>query len=101
MKTFNGLQALILARENLPNVGWIFVPKGFDRTSATALVNATFYVEENDADEIYGLKHYKNWLESPTFVDIMEVREKRTKKLTTEEVAQAAIYYLENDDFMD
>ena len=101
MKTVKGLQALIAMSQDLPNVGWIFVEKGFDKTSAEALMDAVFYIQENKDEGFYGRENYATWLESPTFQDILEVRKKNMKNPSTQDVARAAIYYLEMDDFLE
>ena len=101
MKTIKGLSALISAKKELPKVGWVFVDRGFDKTSANALLDAAFHIPEDEDDEFYGEDHLSTWLEIPTFLAILEVREKRLKNLTADDAARAAVYYLENDDFLE
>lgn len=101
MKAVSGLKALIFARSDLPKVGWIFVDKGFNKNSADALMTAAFHIPEDEDDEFYGEDHLTSWLEVPTFIAILNVRAKNFKDPTTRDFANAAIYYLENDDFLE
>ncbi|AKM03257.1 hypothetical protein [Burkholderia pyrrocinia] len=101
MKLVNGLKALILERQNLPKVGWIFVEKGFNKNSADALMIATFQIPEDEDDEFYGEDHLASWLEVPTFLAVLDLRAKNLKDPTTEDFANAAIHYLKNDDFLE
>ena len=101
MKTVKGLQALIAGKQDLPKVGWIFVAKGFDKASADALIGAAFQIPEDEDDEFYGEDHLATWLEVPTFLAVLELREKHLKDPTVEDVANAAVYYIENDDFLE
>ncbi|KFL54102.1 hypothetical protein JM78_11385 [Burkholderia pyrrocinia] len=101
MKAVNGLEALISARRDLPKVGWIFVSKGFNKTSADALMIATFYIPEDEDDEFYGEDHLASWLEVPIFLAVLDIRAKSLKDPTTQDFASAAIHYLKNDDFLE
>jgi len=101
MKTVEGLQALIAAKQDLSQVGWIFVDKDFDKTSANALMAAQFYVSENDDDDFYGENHLATWMEAPTFLDIFDVRTMQLKDPTVMDIAIAAVYYLEKDAFLE
>ncbi|CAI8695425.1 hypothetical protein BTK96_000340 [Burkholderia pyrrocinia] len=101
MKTVSGLEALISARRDLPKVGWIFVNKGLNKASADALVAATFHIPEDEDDEFYGEDHLASWLEVPIFLAILDVRAKNIKDPAAGDFANAAIYYLKNDDFLE
>ncbi|KVS67656.1 hypothetical protein WK41_21970 [Burkholderia cepacia] len=85
----------------MPKVGWIFVDKGFNKSSAKALMSATFYIPEDEDDEFYGEDNLATWLEAPIFHSVLDVRAKNVKNPTTEDFANAAVYYLENDDFLE
>jgi hypothetical protein len=85
----------------LPKVGWIFVENGFDKTSVEALLAADFNIPENEDDEFYGEDNLLTWLEIPTFLDVIEIREKNMANPTADAIAIAAIYYLENDNFLE
>lgn len=101
LKAVSGLTALIFARSDLPKIGWIFVDKGFNKKSADALMTAIFHIPEDEDDEFYGEDHLTSWLEVPTFLAVLNVRAKNLKYPTTRDFANAAIYYLENDDFLE
>ncbi|WP_322049611.1 hypothetical protein [Paraburkholderia sp. J67] len=101
MNTLQGLQALITEKQGLPKVGWIFVDKNFDKTSAVALLGAVFHIPENEDDEFYGEDYLASWLEIPTFLAVIELRGKQLKDPNVEDIANAAVYYLENDDFLE
>jgi hypothetical protein len=101
VKTLIGLPALIAAKQDLPRVGWIFVDKGFDKTSPGALMSAAFHIPEDEDDEFYGEDNLATWLEVPTFLSVLALRAKNIKDPTADDVAHAAIYYLENDDFLE
>jgi hypothetical protein len=101
MKQYVGIQTLISARASLPHVGWIFVENDFDRDSADSLFAGNFFVPENEDDEFYGEDNLTTWLESPTFKDILEVREKTIAAPTLEQYGAAILHYLREDDFLD
>ncbi|QRR07824.1 hypothetical protein FPJ27_16435 [Burkholderia sp. MS455] len=101
MKIVNGLNALIFARSGLPKVGWIFVDKGFNKSSVDALMTATFQISEDEDDEFYGEDHLASWLEVPTFLAVLDVCGKNLKDPTIEDFANAAIHYLKSDDFLE
>jgi hypothetical protein len=101
MKTFNGIGPLIESSNDLPDVGWLFVDKNLDRTSKEKLKSCPIMLAETDEDESEGLKKFRNWLEAPTFVDILESRRDSKPNATVDEIIDAVIYYLENDTFID
>jgi hypothetical protein len=101
MKTLIGLKSLIAERNALPQVGWIFVERGFDKASIEALINAQFYIPENDDDEFFGEDNLATWMEAPIFVRVLRLRNKSIPTPTLEQYANAAIHYLEKDDFLE
>jgi hypothetical protein len=101
MKEIFGLNALIEMRTSLPQVGWIFVDPSLDKTSLNHTLKAKFYVSENEEDDFFGEDNLMTWLEVPTFEDVLTLREKNIRSPTTEQYAQAAIHYIEMDDFLD
>lgn len=101
MRVVKGLQGLIDGKADLPKVGWIFVDKEFDKTSAISLKNATFHVPEDEDDEFFGEDNLATWLEAPTFLAVLELREKNLKAPSLDQYAEAAIHYLERDDFLE
>lgn len=101
MKKVKGLQALICMREELPEVGWIFVDRELVKTSVTELEAATFYVAESEEDEFHGEDNFATWLEAPTFLATLELREKNLHSPGLKQYAEAIIHYLEEDDFLE
>ncbi|MDR1849482.1 MAG: hypothetical protein LBQ75_05540 [Zoogloeaceae bacterium] len=99
MKTVKGLQALMDVKQDLPDVGWILVDKDLNCESAEALLDATFYVEEND-DGLNRSDHFLTWLESPDFADIFDMQMEQKSDSTVMDIARAILYYDEFDDFM-
>jgi hypothetical protein len=101
MKEYQGLNELIAARNNLPKVGWIFVEKDFKKTVSDALLSARFFVQENDDDEIFGEEHLSTWLETRTFLSVLQNREKNINVPSALQYAEAAVHYLVEDDFLE
>lgn len=101
MKTFAGIKDLVANKANLPDVGWLFVDKTFDLTSRSDIQRKNFYLAENDDEEIAAEKMYRTWLESPTFLDVLNLKTDANPNATLDDVTDAAIYYLEHDTFMD
>jgi hypothetical protein len=101
MKTLVGLKKLIVERDTLPQVGWIFVERGYNKVSMEALMNAQFYIPENDDDEFFGEDNLATWMEVPIFVQVLRLRDKNIPSPTLEQYANAAIHYLESDDFIE
>jgi hypothetical protein len=101
MKKIFGLKALLAERHNFPKSSWIFIENRSDINSIDALLVAGFSIPENEDDEFYGEDNLVTWLEVATFLDVIELREKNMKNPTPEAIANAAIYYIENDDFLE
>jgi hypothetical protein len=64
-------------------------------------MSAAFHIPEDEDDEFYGEDNLATWLEVPTFLSVLALRAKNIKDPTADDVAHAAIYYLENDDFLE
>ena len=99
MKDYKGFSDLILNLEHLPAVGWIFVDSTVDRTSKDAVSSAVFYVAENDLEEIACEKSKRTFVECPSMLDIKAVADRSKIKPDVKTYLEAALYYLENDDF--
>ena len=101
MRVFNGIRELFDHVNDLPDVGWLFVHKDFDRISKADIESKPFMLAENDEDEAHGLKNYKTWLEAPTFVDVVLSRQDNLPDAGVDDIIAAAIYYLKNDSFIE
>lgn len=101
MRTYEGLAALIAARNQLPPTGWIFVDTGVAKDDAATLTAVKFYVPENDDDEFYGEDNLVAWLEVGTFKGVLELREKNIAQPTLSQYADAAVHYRVHDDFLE
>lgn len=101
MKTYHGLGELLLNKEKLADVGWLFIEKSFNSVSRNDILNRNFFFAENDDEEIGAERRYKTWLESPTFLDILDVVQEKNPAFTTNELIEAIVYYIEHDAFMD
>ena len=101
MKKLVGFERLLAECNALPHVGWIFVDRGFDKASVQRLLTATFYVPENDDDEFFGEDYLTTWIEAPTFQQVIRVRNRSLSEPDVGLYAEAAIHYLEADDFLE
>ncbi len=101
MRTITGIQSLAAARDSLPTTGWIFVDRDFDKDDAQGLLTARFQIAENEDEEFWGEDHLATWLEAPTFLAVLTLREKNLKAPTATDHAEAAIHYLRKDDFLE
>lgn len=101
MKVFDGLAALIAARNQLPPTGWIFVDANAPRDDAAELPTMNFHVPENDDDAFHGEDNLATWLEIGTFKGVLELREKNIGRPTLAQYAEAAVHYRQHDDFLE
>ncbi|CAI0692534.1 hypothetical protein FCL49_01715 [Serratia proteamaculans] len=101
MKVINGFAELLKVYDSLPNSGWIFIDHDFDTSSKSDLLNRDYYLSENDDEEFEMEEDKSTFLESPIFKDIVINKLKHNQQASKDEMLDAAIYYLENDDFLD
>lgn len=101
MKEIKGFENLLAQRAQLPKVGWIFVDEDLDKNSATALEQAIFHIPENEDDEFFGEDNLATWLESPIFLGVLDVREKRLAQPSPQQYMEAALHYIKFDDFLE
>jgi hypothetical protein len=101
MRIFNGIQDLVNNVESLPDVGWLFVAKDFDKVSKADIKSKQFMLAEDDDEETAALKSHKTWLEAPTFVDVVLSKKQHKADASVDDITNAAIYYLEKDAFID
>lgn len=103
MITMKGLVNLIAYGEKIIEPRWYFVDKKFGRSSKGDISNSNYYIAEND-DEEFDLEDdvkYKTFLDSATFKAIIDNKFEHHPNASTDELLEAVIYYLEEDDFLD
>ncbi|BDR55754.1 DUF7716 domain-containing protein [Xylocopilactobacillus apis] len=105
MKTVKGFDGLLVEAKNktLPNVGWLYVDKDFDLDSKMDILNKNYYLAETN-DESFDMQEndeLRTFLESPTFCDIVDNKLEHHPNSTKDELLDAVVYYLEEDDFLD
>jgi hypothetical protein len=101
MKKIAGFAGLIGIRPQLPKTGWIFVHPQSEPESESEIATSTYYVPESDEDEAYGEEHLSAWLEAPTFLAILDVRDKGGRSPSMNQYIDAVVYYLEEDGFLE
>lgn len=101
MKVINGFDALLKNYQSLPEAGWIFIDEDFDVLSKEDILKKNYYLSEDDDEGIDMEDNYSTFLESPTFKDLVINKNNHNPKSTRDEIIDAVIYYLENDDFLD
>lgn len=100
MINFNGISELIDGKAKLPVTGWLFTEKSFDMVSPIDIATKCFMIAENDVEEIDAEKNMETWSEILTFLDVLELTLNKNPEPATDDIIQAAIFYLENDAFM-
>lgn len=101
MKTISGFENLLKERSDLPDYGWIYIDKHFDTESRSDITSGKYYISESDEDEMLLEGSYSTFLEAPIFNAVVENKLSNTPNLGSDELIDAVIYYLENDDFQD
>ena len=105
MKTATGFANLLKISKNIPeSEGWyIFVDSDFDDTKK-CIESANYYLtetEEEDDDMDEQKDKYRSWLEYATFLDIISNKLEHHPNASEDDLLEAVIYYLEEDDFLD
>ncbi|MBS9444434.1 DUF7716 domain-containing protein [Photorhabdus heterorhabditis] len=103
MKMINGFDSLLAIYEELPGIGGFFVDADYISNSSY-INNANYYLpdtEEEDEDMYEMEDKYKSWLEYPTFKAIINNKLEHHPNATRDELLEAVVYYLEEDDFLD
>ena len=105
MKTATGFANLLKISKNIPeSEGWyIFVDSDFDDTKK-CIESANYYLtetEEEDDDMDEQKDKYLAWLEYATFLDIISNKLDHHPNASEDDLIEAVIYYLEEDDFLD
>lgn len=100
MKTVKGFDGLLAIYKELPDVGGVYVDNNFLNEKNT-INNSNYYVPESDEEDDDMEDEYKTWLEFPSFKAIIENKLEHHPNSTKDELLDAIIYYLEEDDFLD
>lgn len=103
MRIIKGFDSLLSEVKTLPDVGWLYVDKEFNLKSKMDILNKDYYLAGN-RDESFDMAEndkIRTFLESPTFCDIIDNRLNHHPNSNRDELLEAVIYYLEEDDFMD
>ncbi|EMD1655004.1 DUF7716 domain-containing protein [Pluralibacter gergoviae] len=101
MKIIKGFSELLKKYDALPVTGWIFIDEDVDISSKEDLKKHNYYLPENDDEEFEMEDERSTFIEAPTFKDIVINKRTHNQKATGDEILDAVIYYLENDDFQD
>lgn len=100
MKIIKGLDGLLSIYKTLPKVGGFYVDDNFVN-DANVINNSNYYLPESEDEDEDMENSYRTWLEYPTFRDIIDNKFKHHPNATKDELLDAIIYYLEEDDFLD
>ncbi|MCL2896672.1 DUF7716 domain-containing protein [Brenneria tiliae] len=98
MKTIKGFDGLLSVYKDLPKVGGFYVDEDF-LNNKDAIESSNYYLAESEDEEMED--NYKTWLEYPTFKAIILNKLDHHPKSSKDDLLNAIIYYLENDDFLD
>ncbi|MCL1917139.1 MAG: DUF4303 domain-containing protein [Peptococcaceae bacterium] len=93
-RTVKGLQGLIEARSDLPELGWISVDSRVDNTlvQLKTLRSQEFHVLDSNADEIWDLTPF---MKISMFLSVLEKCEEKTTKPSLEDYTQAIALEIE------
>jgi hypothetical protein len=98
-----GFINLVAHCENFVEPRWFFVEKSFNNASKDNISNSSYYIAADD-DEEFDLEdnaQYKTFLDTATFKAIIDNKLEHHPQATNDELLEAVVYYLENDDFLD
>lgn len=103
MIKFIGIKKLIDSKESLLGYGFLYTLKNNDVETAEGLLKYTFLLPETESDEFFieNSKDYQNWLEFPTFIDIIDNYIENHSDATTNSLINAVLHYWDHDDFLD
>ncbi|WP_036771231.1 DUF7716 domain-containing protein [Photorhabdus australis] len=103
MQTVKGFDGLLSIYRELDEAWCFFVDVGFINES-NDIDKATYYLPETE-DELEDMDEledkYKSWLEYQTFRAIIDNKLEHHPNATRDELLEAVVYYLEEDDFLD
>ncbi|PIT08762.1 hypothetical protein BGI30_07960 [Snodgrassella alvi] len=103
MITIKGLADLIAHNVAVTESKWYFVDKKFNNSLKDDILNSNYYIADDDEEE-FDLEDnikYKTFLDSATFQSIIYNKLEHHPNATTDQLLDAIIYYLKEDDFLD
>ncbi|EDW6546221.1 hypothetical protein YI89_004617 [Salmonella enterica subsp. enterica] len=103
MRIIKGFDDLLSETKTFPDVGWLYVDKDFNLQSQLDIESKNYYLAE-DRDESFDMADndkIKTFLEAPTFCDIIDNKFNHHPNANRDELLEAVIYYIEEDDFLD
>ncbi|CDL82251.1 DUF7716 domain-containing protein [Xenorhabdus szentirmaii] len=103
MKTIKGFDGLLVIYKELEDAMGFFVDPDF-KNEINCINDATYYLSET-RDEDFDMEEmedeYKTWLDYQTFRAIIDNKLEHHPNATRDELLEAVVYYLEEDDFLD
>lgn len=100
MKAIKGFEGLLSIYKELPKVGGFYVDEIFNNDK-NMILKSNYYLAESEGEDDEMEDDYKAWLEYPTFKAIIENKLEHHPGSEKEDLLDAVIYYLENDEFLD
>jgi hypothetical protein len=97
----NGFEELLKKYESLPDVGWLYVAPSFSLDSQEDILKESYYLAENEDEEMDCEENYGTFLEAPIFKAIIENKLEHSPDSVNTDLLEAVQYYIENDDFLD
>lgn len=99
MKVYHGLKELLSAFDDIPDSDWISVLEDFSTKESVEKIS--YYIAESEEEQFDLEDNYDDFLEAPTFKDIVINKRNHHPHASLGDIANAIIYYLEKDDFED
>lgn len=101
MIVINGFDELLTKRDEIPDVGWLYVKESFDLESKKDINEGKYFIAQDEDEEIDLEEHYGTFLEAPIFKAIVENKLEHHPDSDRDDFLNAVVHYLENDDFLD
>ncbi|YCI29941.1 hypothetical protein M1E08_03400 [Erwinia sp. PK3-005] len=101
MSVIAGFHSLLKVCQELPDVGWIYVEPSFDLQSENDIRKGSYFLADNEDEEMDYEDNYGTFLEAPIFKAIIQNKLENNSSSNEEDFLEAVVYYLENDDFLD
>jgi hypothetical protein len=100
MRRIDGIARLIAELQTPEANGWIFTAERSDRETIEKIVAATFFLAEDDEEEIDMEDDFPTFLEIRIFESVIEL-EARAGRTTPHDIAAGCLHYLVMDTFRD
>lgn len=101
MVKYTGIFELFHNYEKLPDVGWLYIDRDFSLESRDDILKKNYYISENMDEYLDMDNSYSAFLESPTLKDIIINKLEHHPNASSEDLLDAVVYCLEEDDFLD